>query len=248
MMDAAVHCDTDRVAAGQAAIAAGADLLIMDDGFQHRRLHRDLDIVLLDSSRPFGNHFMIPRGSLREPPDALKRAHAIIFTRWHSGLSEPTSLLPETVQDRPIFKSGNVPYIHSRLPSATESTHPSETPDVTCLKDARIFAFSAIANNMDFHRVLTELGSRTVGSEEFPDHHAYTALELEDIGHKAEAVNAEYLVTTQKDLSKLPPDTPWPLPLVILGVLPSFIGEKNDFDDFLKTAIEKTIDRRSSSK
>lgn len=236
----------DRIASSHLAISRfSPDILLLDDGFQHRRLFRDIDIVLLDSSRPFGNGFLLPRGSLREPPDALERAHTIVFTRWHDGLPEPTSRLPESVQARPIFKSRHLPYIHRVFPSATGSPQTAENPDLTCLKGARIFAFSAIADNKDFHRVLAELGCQTAGVAEFTDHHAYRPLELEDIGRKAEAVDAKFLVTTQKDLSKLPPDTQWPLPLVVLGVLPSFIGKENAFDDFLKNAVEKAGDGRA---
>lgn len=235
----------DRVASGRLAVSRFApDVLLLDDGFQHRRIFRDIDIVLLDSARPFGNRFLLPRGSLREPPDALTRADAIIFTRWHGGLPEATTRLPESVKARPVFRSRHVPCIHHRPPDAAGSQQTEEKLDLPDLKGARIFAFSAIADNKDFHRVLTELGCKTVGTAEFSDHHAYRPPELEDIGREAASLKAKFLVTTQKDLSKLPQDTPWPLPLVVLGVLPSFIEGNGGFDGFLKNAVEKAANRR----
>jgi len=236
----------DRVASGRLAVSRFTpDILLLDDGFQHRRIFRDIDIVLLDSARPFGNRFLLPRGSLREPPEALARADAIVFTRWHDGLAEPASNLPEFVQDRPIFKSRHIPYVHSVLPSDAGSPQALKHSDLARLKGTRVFAFSAIADNKDFHRVLVEIGCQTTGCAEFADHHAYRSGELEEICQKAEEMNAELLVTTQKDLSKLPSNTPWPLPLVVLGVLPSFIGAENGFDDFLKNAVLKAVDGRS---
>ena len=101
------------------------------------------------------------------------------------------------------------------------------------------FDISAIADNKDFHRGLTNLGCRIIGTAEFADHHVYSPGEIEDITRRAEAGGAELLVTTQKDLSKLSKESPWPLPLVVIGVLPSFAGEENDFDAFLKGAVLK---------
>ncbi len=237
----------DRVASGRLAISRfSPDILLLDDGFQHRRLHRNIDIVLLDSTRPFGNRFLLPRGSLREPPDMLARADAIIFTRWHDGLPEPESLLPESVRSLPVFRSRNTPYIDKKIPSATGFPRTRETLDPALLDGARVFAFSAIANNKDFHRVLANLGCRKVGAENFADHHAYGPRELSHIGRMAGAAGAEILVTTQKDFPKLPPKTVWSLPLVVLGVMPSFIEEEDGFNDFLKSAVEKAEDRRSA--
>jgi len=231
----------DRVASGRLAVSRfSPDILLLDDGFQHRRLHRDIDIVLLDSSRPFGNRFLLPRGSLREPPDALTRADAIVFTRWIDGLPDPESLMPESVRSRPVFRSRHVPYIDRRVPSAAGPPQTIERPNPSDLQGVRIFAFSAIAGNKDFHRVLTDLGARMVGAAEFADHHAYSPGELEVICRKAVAADAAILVTTQKDFSKLPQDTAWPMPLVVLGVLPAFI-EENRFADFLINAVKKAM-------
>lgn len=236
----------DRVASGQLAISRfSPDILLLDDGFQHRRLHRDIDIVLLDSTRPFGNRFLLPRGSLREPPDMLDRADAIVFTRWQNGLPEPASLLPESVRLLPVFRSRNTPYIDQRIPSTTGFPRTGKNLDPALLDGTRVFAFSAIANNKDFHRVLSDLGCQTVGTEEFTDHHTYGSRELSHIGRMAGAAGAEVLVTTQKDFPKLPPETVWPLPLVVLGVIPSFVEEENGFDDFLKRSVEKAVNRRS---
>lgn len=245
LKDIPVLVGKNRVASGRLAIARfSPDVLLLDDGFQHRRLHRDIDIVLLDSARPFGNRFLLPRGSLREAPEALARASAIVFTRWHKGLKEPSLLLPESIRTRPIFKSRHIPYIHHSIPSAAGFHQTSVTHDPSRLKGARVFAFSAIADNKDFHHVLANLGCQTVGTSEFADHHAYLPRELEEIGRKAMEVKAAFLATTQKDFSKIPKNTTWPLPLVVLGVLPSFM-EEHSFSDYLKKAVDNAIARLS---
>ncbi len=238
---------SDRVASGRRAITRfSPDIILLDDGFQHRRLHRDIDIVLLDAAHPFGNTHLLPRGPLREPPDALNRADALVFTRYRGGNQAPESVLPETLREKPIFRSRHVPYIFKRIDPLSDSagTVPcgkSPSDELDTLKGERIFAFSAIADNNDFHRILTGLGCRIAGTAEFRDHHAYTSRELEQITGNAVKKEARFLVTTQKDFSKLPPDTVWPLPLLVFGILPSFLEGNEGFDDFLKSAIEKEM-------
>jgi tetraacyldisaccharide 4'-kinase len=217
------------------------DIILLDDGFQHRRLDRDIDIVLLDSKRPFGNTFLLPRGSLREPPDALSRAHILVFTRCHDDLPDPSSMLPASVRSKPVFFSRNIPYIHDVTGPPSEGFDLRGKNDPRKLKGARVFAFSAIADNRDFHGELTNLGCDITGKAEFADHHAYSPGEIEDIGQKALASGAEIMATTQKDFYKLPRNARWSLPVVILGVLPAFFGEEDSFDEFMEKAVaEKT--------
>lgn len=236
----------NRVASGHLAVSRfSPDIILLDDGFQHQRLHRDLDIVLLDTARPFGNGFLLPRGSLREPPEALSRSDIIVFTRYRDDLQNPTGRLPALLQSRPIFRSRNAPYIHHTVSPVTgtgSTTLPGS--DSTVLADARVFAFSAIADNSDFHRVITGLGCRLADKAAFPDHHAYTPGQLEEICRNAEQADAELIMTTQKDFPKLPGDTAWPLPLVVIGVLPAFSGGNNSFDDFLARKCREIEDRR----
>lgn len=237
--DVPVLVGKNRVNSCRLAISRfSPDIILLDDGFQHRRLHRDIDIVLLDSARPFGNGFMLPRGSLREAPDALSRASAIVFTRWRDDLPGPASLLPASAGSKPVFFSRHIPYIHD-VTGPSPAGHGQKNEDLSLLKNARVFAFSAIADNGDFHRVLTNLGCRITGTAEFGDHHAYSPGEIDDIKRKAKTGGAEFLVTTQKDFPKLPQESSWPMPLVVLGVLPSFTGGENDFDGFLEKAVKK---------
>lgn len=249
--DVPVLVGRDRVASGRLAVTEfSPDIILMDDGFQHRRLHRDLDIVLLDSARPLGNAHLIPRGSLREPPDALNRADALVFTRCHGSYSSPESLLSKTLLRKPMFRSRHVPFVCKlvvpAVPSNTSSLELAldHTPDG--LKGERIFAFSAIADNNDFHQMLVNLGCRITGTADFCDHHAYTPRDLEQIAENAVQAGARFLVTTQKDFFKLSRNAAWPLPLWILGVLPSFPEETGGFDDFLKSAIEKAVEKEKT--
>ena len=235
----------DRVASGRRAVTRfSPDIILMDDGFQHRRLHRDIDIVLLDATLPLGNTFLLPRGPLREPPEALNRANALVFTRYHDGNPAPESTLPEPLRHKPIFRSRIAPYIFKRIDPSADSgktiIHEMfQKDELKGLKGEHIFAFSAIADNSDFHRMLTDLGCEITGTAEFRDHHAYTSQELEQISGNAVKTGARFLTTTQKDFSKFPQNTAWPLPLLIFGVLPSFMEENGGFDDFLKNAVEK---------
>jgi tetraacyldisaccharide-1-P 4'-kinase len=152
-------------------------------------------------------------------------------------------MLPGQVRVTPSFRSRQVPYIHHFISSPSHSSQISEKKNPSTLKDVRVFAFSAIADNTDFHRLLKNQGCRISGTAEFADHHAYSPKELEHIGRAAVSAGAEILATTEKDHSKLPANAGWPLPLVVLGVLPSFSGEENDFDEFLKDTVGKVVHR-----
>ena len=169
--DIPVLVGRDRVASGRRAVTCfSPDIILMDDGFQHRRLHRDIDIVLLDATRPLGNTYLLPRGTLREPPDALNRADALVFSRYHSDNPSPESMLPETLWGKPIFRSRHIPYLVKRVdPHAPAKTVPSEMScgsELSGLKGEHVFAFSAIADNSDFHRMVTDLGCRITGTAE----------------------------------------------------------------------------------
>jgi len=134
-------------------------------------------------------------------------------------------------------------------PPAPAKTVPCEIPDgseLFGLKGEHVFAFSAIADNGDFHRMVTDLGCRITGTAEFSDHHAYNSRELGRIAGNAVKTGARLLVTTQKDFSKLPRNAAWPLPLLVLGVLPSFLEENGGFDEFLKNAVEKAAEKEKT--
>jgi tetraacyldisaccharide 4'-kinase len=184
---------SDRVAGARAAREAGADVLVLDDGFQHRRLARDLDLVLLDSHDPFGAYRLLPSGPLREPVASLKRAHAVILTRSRPG--EPFPFLERVIRRHagqvPVLRAGHRP---TGFVDAAGSVRPPP---------ARAVAFCGIGSPDAFLVDLVREGVEVLEERRFPDHHRFRAAELTEITALAQRHGA-VPVTTEKDLVRLP--------------------------------------------
>jgi len=196
----------------QAAITAlrdfQPDVVVLDDGFQHIRLGRTIDIVLVDASAPFGNGKLFPAGILREPLTALKRAHAVLITR--AGLKSELSSLEETLRRYTaagIFTSSHVPLDLVNI--ATNETRP-----LSSLRGTSVFAFSGIARPASFLTLLESLGAVVKSSSTYPDHYAYEKNDLANIFRQAADEHVNMIVTTEKDgvrLRALRPDGIWTL-------------------------------------
>lgn len=202
--------DRDRVAGAGAAAAAGADCVVLDDGFQHRRLARDLDLVAIDATDPFGCGHLFPRGLLRERLAGLGRAHAAILTR----VSGVPSARRAEIRARLTAACG------SRMPRTwAEASHapmglraPDGTRDeLSWLAGRPVAAFAGIGNPGAFHATLRALGADVVAFRPFVDHHAYSRADLDDLAAWGKARGAAALVTTLKDLVKLPASDALPL-------------------------------------
>jgi tetraacyldisaccharide 4'-kinase len=183
----------DRYRAGLLALERfNPDLFILDDGFQHMRLHRDLNILLLDNKRPFGNGRVFPGGLLREPRSAARRADLIIYTRC--GKSDTGR------------HSGGIPCCGSthELAGVVTSTG-GEIEPLANLAGMRGVAFAGIAEPGAFFSMLDNVGLNIVSKIAFPDHSRYENAELADIKAVFKGVNGDYLITTEKDLVKLAP-------------------------------------------
>jgi tetraacyldisaccharide 4'-kinase len=183
----------DRHAAGRLAIERfGVDTIVLDDGFQHVQLARDLNILLLDARRPFGNGRLFPRGELRESPAALARADAIVLTRWESEAT--TAPLAEAIGrvNLPLFRSQHTPRDLQALSGA-------QILPLSALKGQRIAAFCGIAVPNHFRLTLQRLGADIVSFVAFPDHHPYTPGEVRQLGLIAKRQEAGFIVTTEKD-------------------------------------------------
>jgi tetraacyldisaccharide 4'-kinase len=237
---------SDRYSAGQLAIERfRPDVLLLDDGFQHLRLHRDLDVVLLDAVRPFGNGYLLPRGRLREPVRGLARSHAVVLTR--SGQKEPSycRALGQILSPRPLFRARHRIYVH-RLVPAGEPVHQSSHRSLSnnSLAGREIFAFSGLARNEAFHASLTDLGSILTGSLGFDDHHRYDRGDLHRIVETAHRASCRCLVTTEKDVVKIPGGTCLPMELAVVGVTMDFAEDGERWRHFmhhrLETLIKKT--------
>lgn len=169
----------------------GADCLILDDALQHRALHRDLEIVLLDAARPFGNGFLLPRGPLREPPAALKRADLLIRT----GGEQEAPPLP-TDAALPAFRG-----VHR--PQCLVAADTGRTLPLDRLRGAKVAAFAGLGRPGAFRRSLTDLGADVVAFRAFADHHPYSAADAEALGRFAREADASLMVTTEKDAVRL---------------------------------------------
>jgi tetraacyldisaccharide 4'-kinase len=191
----------DRVAlAGTAVEELEAEVLVLDDGFQHRRLHRDLDVVLIDATRPPMGDYLLPRGTLREPASSLRRAGAIVLTRCDqvdAGAVEAIrAWLGRRWPNTPVAETEHRP---TELTGANGVSEPVEA-----LAGRAVGAFCGIANPNAFRHTLETLGANVVGFRAFPDHHAYTHADVTDLGAWAESLPVDAIIaTTQKDWVKL---------------------------------------------
>ncbi|HEY8517854.1 MAG TPA: tetraacyldisaccharide 4'-kinase [Candidatus Binatia bacterium] len=191
-----VVCGADRVAAAKMAIDQhGATVLILDDGFQHWRLARDLDVLLVDGRMGFGNGALLPAGPLREPLSALRRADAIVITKAKAG-----SRVAETL----VRFAPGVPTFSAEL--KPRSLMVSEDGELLArplgdLVGRKVVTVSAIAQPQSFYELLGQLEVRPVEVLEFPDHHQYTQADWQRITQAAH--RAELVVCTEKDIVKL---------------------------------------------
>jgi len=191
----------DRVAVANAAVEElEAELIVLDDGFQHRRLFRDLDVVLLDATRPVTREYLFPRGVLREPIGGLRRAGFVLFTRCDQVPAE------ELASQRAWLAR-----VFPNLPHATTAHAPVELvgPDgaegLDQLAGKSVAVFSGIGHPPAFVRTVQQLGATVTAEREFPDHHPYTREDVDDLNRWAASLPAEVelVLTTQKDWVKL---------------------------------------------
>jgi tetraacyldisaccharide 4'-kinase len=191
----------DRVAlAVTAEQHSDAQVLVLDDGFQHRRLARDLDLVLIDATDPSGLSYLFPRGWLREPLAGLRRANAVILTRCNQVDPGERGRLREMVAR-----------VAPRVPIIETSHRPVElvnsdrlTAGLNRLAGRPVAAFCAIGNPEAFRHTLASLGATVVAWRTFPDHHRYSRQDVAELqGWAAEQPAECLMVTTQKDLVKI---------------------------------------------
>ncbi len=200
----------DRVAAARIAIdQSGCRAILLDDAFQHRRIARDLDLVLLDACEPFGLGGVFPRGTLREPFGALRRADVVVLSR--ADMLEPARR--EDVWDRvrraaPRAVCAEAAHVPVGLRSASGATAPLDV-----LPDQPSAAFCGIGNPAGFRHTLERSGVRPAGWRLFPDHHQYTRDDVQSLAAWAERLEAAAVVCTHKDLVKIGADRLGSLPL-----------------------------------
>jgi tetraacyldisaccharide 4'-kinase len=205
--DTDVIVNPNRIRGAEKAITVHqAQALVLDDGFQHRRLKRDLDIVAIDATCPFGYGRILPAGFLREPKSGLSRAHAVIITRFDQADTEQLTQLEEDIQ----AINPRVPIAKAAHKHTHAVTYQNEVIDLAELHSKKIFAFCGIGNPSAFFRCLEESGLSLTDTRIFNDHHAYTQEEMKQIFEQARSCEAEMILCTQKDWVKsalLSPDS-----------------------------------------
>ncbi|MHC5067008.1 MAG: tetraacyldisaccharide 4'-kinase [Planctomycetota bacterium] len=200
MLNLPVHCDPQRYRGGQAALAAGADVLILDDGFQHRQLQRDCDLICLDATRPWGRRDgqrgrTLPLGLLREGPAALHRASALIITRCDQVSADRLHALERSLQR--LAK----PILHCRhAPHALRHLDGSDGPPLTSLDGSEVTLISGIGNPSAFAATARSLGCTIRAHQRHDDHHHFTTTDLE---RAAAIAPATTILCTSKDAVKL---------------------------------------------
>lgn len=197
--------DANRLRGGRRLLAEfpDTDVLLLDDGFQHWQLARDLDVVLLDATRPFGYGHLLPRGLLREPPRALERAGVVVVTR----AERVDAGALEEIRARVAELSSAVLAVARSRPAGVEVDGVTHEPG--WLRGRRVFAVCGIGNPQSFVAHLEALGAVVVGRRFLPDHAAPTTGAWTGLREGARAAGAEVVVTTRKDavkVERLPPD------------------------------------------
>jgi tetraacyldisaccharide 4'-kinase len=191
--------DPDRVAAARRAIDEfHCRLILLDDGFQHRRIARDLDLVLLDALEPLGFGHVFPRGTLREPPEGLARADVVALSRADLLAPDQRAEIRQAVQ-RYAPQAGWLELAHA--PQALVG--PEMAAPLESLAGQRVLAFCGIGNPAGFRHTLAGCGYEVVEFLAFPDHYAYNPRDLESLATAARRLDVAAVVCTEKDLVKL---------------------------------------------
>lgn len=203
---AIVVADADRVsAAAWAKEVFGVSVFVLDDGFQHRRARRDLDIVCIDATDPFGGGRDMRRGLLREPPENLKRAGAIVITR--ADLVENIGQLKEQLNiynpDCPVFTVSNRTSRLLEIGGANAETHGPSIRTHGEVVPKKALAFCAIGNPGNFFEQLRREGFNVVATRTFRDHHIYSKNDIRSLERAAADAGAEIMLSTPKDFFKL---------------------------------------------
>lgn len=198
---------------------SSVDVHLLDDGFQHRKLDRCLNLVLIDVTNPFGGESIVPSGQLREPIEALSRADAVILTRTHPGNSYQSliSRVQHLKPGIPCFLAMQV------LQSASDRTAQGELAAVP-LAGCRALAFAGLANPKQFFNSLRDSQVELVETLYFPDHHRYTSRDLTAIRDRCRDLQIKTVITTEKDIENFLVSSLAPLRVLTAKVTFEFKG------------------------
>jgi tetraacyldisaccharide 4'-kinase len=223
--------DPDRVAGAQRAIDQfGCQLVLLDDGFQHRRLARDLDIVLLDALEPFGHEHVFPRGTLREPLTGLQRADIVCLTRATAiPAHEREAIRRRVFRLAPKAAWCEAAHGPTKLLSASGDWQP-----LALMSGKRVAAFCGIGNPAGFRHTLASTGAQVVAWREFPDHHMFSAADQKELEKFVARSDAELVVCTHKDLVKLRQNELAVRPLWAVEIEMQFLSGRELIEELVK--------------
>ena len=229
LKDVVVLVDKDRVKSGRYAIEKfGCDTLLLDDGFQYWDLRgRRHDVVLIDRQQPFGNEHLLPRGTLREPPSHLARAHTIFITKSDGKTAELRERIASLNSTAAIIEC-----IHQ--PLYFEDVFTGERKGLDLLEDKRVASLSGIAQPESFEQSLVKLGGELVYSKRFADHHRFTQQEILNAINRAKKRQAQIIVTTQKDAVRFTKIDRRDVPFYFMRVEIKIVAGANDFQDCVR--------------
>jgi len=222
----------DRYRSGLTAIQKwGSQVIILDDGFQYLRLIKDINIITIDSTRPFGFNYMLPMGYLREPLSTIKKADIILLTRVDQCknlgvIKEKIELIAPRV---PVFESVHTPY-------ALYAPGTSQNSGLDTIKNRNILALCGISNPESFVCTLKSLNPARVDLISFPDHYRYNTKSIEFIEAKALEFRSDMIITTEKDVLKL---SAMKLPVFVLAIRLQLIGSTDK--DFMSLILQKIM-------
>jgi tetraacyldisaccharide 4'-kinase len=220
----------DRVLlAGIAAYELETELILLDDGFQHRRLARDLDLVLIDALDPYGLGYLFPRGLLREPIRSLRRAGVVVLSRADLITSAEKEVIKAQVQE----KAGRLRWVEARHAPLDLIDSEGIAFPLDLIQGQSIAAFCGIGNPEGFRRTVLPLCRQLRDLRVFPDHHSYSAEDVRSLERWATEAGANLVLTTQKDLVKLRAGLLGPAPLRALRIGLELTAGGDIMDDVL---------------
>ena len=242
----------ERAVTGKYAIEHfGAEVAILDDGYQHWQLIRDMDILLVDAVNVFGNGHLLPRGTLRESMSHISRADVCLITKVDQAEAGAGEYIRETVhkynKDAKIVESIHQPRCFIPLAEWFIDLT-GEGVSVEIISGKKIVAVSAIGNPASFEQTLRDLGAEIMESIRYPDHHEYTVKEMRDVLQQADALGAESIVITEKDAVKIPAEfakSNWNIPIFVICVEVKFQAGAKEFQDELRRRLSEKLGVRN---
>ncbi len=226
--------NADRVSAAREVVDYHrCDVILLDDGFQHRRLGRDVNIVLLDALEPFGFDHVFPRGTLREPLNGLARADVVCLSRADAvNPPERRRIQERATRLAPCALWCEIAHLPSRLINSSHATQ-----SVAVLRGKRLAAFCGIGNPAGFRHTLAEMGGLVAAWREFPDHHAYSERDIATLAKWANQSSADFVLCTHKDLVKIRADTLGEKPLWAVEIDIAFLAGESE----LRTLLQRRL-------